>query len=161
MFRKKLSILGCIALCFFAAPTLAGSSHSHGYSTMEHGSLVIENIMIRAVPDTMRVTAGFLKITNKGNQEDRLMDITADFAGRSELHTMAMENGIMKMRPLVDGIVIPAGGEVILEPGGLHLMFMKMTSVPALGDMKEVTLHFELAGPITLMVPVKKIKHSH
>ena len=57
----------------------------------------------------MKVTAGFVTITNNGSSDDRLLRISTDFAARSELHTMSMDNGVMKMRPLADGIIIPAG----------------------------------------------------
>lgn len=58
------------------------------------------------------------------------MDITAQapatlvaaespVAGKVELHTMSMDGGVMKMRPL-EKIELPARKTVNLRPGGYH-----------------------------------------
>ena len=59
-----------------------------------------------------------------------------------------MENDVMKMRQLPDGIEIPAGATVELKPGGLHVMFMKIKHPLAEGDTFKATLNFEKAGKV-------------
>jgi len=62
---------------------------------------------------------------------------------------------VMRMR-MVDGgrIEIPAGGTVIMEPGGLHLMLINLTEPLEAGAAYPLTLKFERAGEWTLHVPV-------
>lgn len=86
------------------------------------GDIVLESPWSRATP----AGAGYLVITNKGSQSDRLLSFTTDLAGQPEVHEMAMDGGVMKMRPLMKGLEIPAGKSVKLEPGGYHLMLMKL-----------------------------------
>ena len=128
---------------------------------VQHGTLALDHIVIRAGLPGAKVTAGYLDITNTGAADDRLIAVEYDGAGRAEIHTMEMENGIMKMRPLKDGLIIPAGETVSLAPGGLHLMFMKLKALPKAGDHGQLTLEFERAGPVTIMAHVKTVKMGH
>jgi hypothetical protein len=83
---------------------------------------------------------------------------------RTELHTHINENGIFKMRE-VEAIEVPAGGEAVLEPGGLHVMFMGLHKPLKQGESVHLTLTFEKAGKVMVSVPVGKVgamgAHSH
>lgn len=98
--------------------------------------------------------AGFLTIQSKG-EADRLIGFRSALVKRPELHTHINDNGIMKMRQ-VEAIDVPAGGEVALRPGGLHLMMMGLTGHLTEGDTVDVTLIFEKAGDVEVKLPVKK-----
>lgn len=112
----------------------------------DHVDIKVESMVIRAVAEGTKVTGGFLTITNGGHHSDRLVSVSADFAGKSEIHTMIMDNGVMKMRELKDGIEIPAGETVTLKRGGNHLMFMKLSAAVEKGSEVQVKLVFEHAG---------------
>lgn len=118
---------------------------AHDYKT---GDLHIKHPRVVSPLPGAKVTAGYLEITNLGSEAERLLSVSADFAGKSEVHTMTMEDGIMKMRPLIDGIEIPAGETVVLKRGGLHLMFMKLQEEIDHGKLHPVTLTFEKAGKV-------------
>ena len=60
----------------------------------------------------------------------------------------------MQMMPQLDGVEIPAGGELVLEPGGYHVMLIGLTESLLAGDSFEATLTFENAGDVTVTVPV-------
>ena len=79
---------------------------------------------------------------------------------------MKMENDIMKMRELADGLAVPAGETVELKPGGYHIMFMGLKGPLVEGDTIEVQLTFEKAGDVTVRMPVaardaKAMKHGN
>ena len=107
------------------------------------------------------VTAAYATITNTGGADDRLVAVRADIAGRSEIHAMEVENGVMRMRALPEGLPVPAGETVVLEPGGLHLMLMRLESRPGQGDDVILTLEFERAGVVELRAPVVEMRHGH
>ena len=86
----------------------------------------------------MMATGGYLSLHNHGDSADRLTGVSAGFA-KSEIHEMTHDNG-HEMRPVKDGVEIPAGGMVTLKPGGLHLMFMGLSEPLKPGRMLEVTL---------------------
>ena len=127
--------------------------------------LEIEEAWIKETPPNHSVTGGYLKIKNDGNTADVLIGVSADFAMKSEIHEMKMEGDVMKMRPLENGLVIPADEEVYLKPGGYHLMFMRLKEQMVPKDVHQVTLTFKNNGSITIPMTVHKMshgmKHSH
>jgi uncharacterized protein YcnI len=111
------------------------------------GSLTIEAPWARATPGGAQVAGGFMKITNSGSEADRLVGGSVPFAGRFEVHEMAMDGGVMKMRE-TKGLEIKPGQTVELKPGGYHVMFMDLKSGLKEGQTVKGTLVFEKAGKI-------------
>jgi copper(I)-binding protein len=70
---------------------------------------------------------------------------------------MSMDNGVMKMRALANGIEIPAGGTVTLAPGGFHLMFITLKEPLKEGRKMPITLTFEKAGKVDTFLHVMAI----
>ena len=128
------------------------------------GDLKIENAWTRATPPRAKVGGGYVTITNTGSEADRLVSGSVAFAGVVEIHEMAVTDGVMKMRPLADGLEIPAGETVTLKPGGFHIMFMKLKEGLVEGETVSATLTFEKAGPVELkfqVAPVGAKKSGH
>lgn len=111
-------------------------------------ALSLEGPWIRATPGGAKVAGGYLKITNRGKETDRLTGGSLPVAGRVEVHEMAVENGVMKMRALPKGLSIAPGESVELKPGGYHLMFMDLRQGLKEGDTVKGTLVFEKAGTV-------------
>jgi len=102
------------------------------------------------------VAAGYASITNNGAEADRLIEVRSDFAASAEIHQMAVDgNGVMTMRPLADGIEIPAGEEVKLGPGSFHIMFMGPEKQLVEGENFAGTLVFEKAGEVEVEFAVE------
>ena len=125
-----------------------------GFMPVTAGDLELTAGVTRAMLPGQPVGGGFVTITNKGGEEDRLVSATSPEAGEVQMHEMAMEGDVMKMRQLNDGIVIPAGETVELKPGGLHLMFYKVSEPFKEGATVNVTLTFEKAGAVDLVLPI-------
>lgn len=88
-----------------------------------------------------------------GDEPDRLLGARAAVAAEVQIHeTTTGEDGTMTMRP-VDGLDLPADGDLVLEPGGYHLMLVDVERVEA-GDEIEVTLIWENSGEWTIPVDV-------
>ena len=121
------------------------------------GDLVITQAWSRATPGGAKVGGGYLTIENKGSTPDRLIGGSADVADKVEVHEMAMNNGVMTMRPLDKGLVIEPGKTVKLAPGGYHLMLLDLKSPLKQGDKLPVTLEFEKAGKVSLSLDVQGI----
>ncbi|WP_075214038.1 copper chaperone PCu(A)C [Mongoliimonas terrestris] len=110
--------------------------------------LSLEQPWICATPDGAKVAGGFVVIRNAGSEPDRLVGGSAPFSKSVEIHEMAMEGDVMKMRALPDGLDIPAGDAVVLKPGSYHVMFMGLTQPLAEGETVAGTLMFEKAGTV-------------
>ena len=121
------------------------------------GDLVITQPWSRATPAGAKVAGGYLTIENKGSAPDRLVSGTGDVAGRVEIHEMAMNNGVMTMRPLDKGLTIEPGKTVKLAPGGYHVMLMDLKNPLKQGEKVPLTLEFEKAGKVTLSLDVQGV----
>ena len=121
------------------------------------GDLVITQAWSRATPGGAKIAGGFLTIENKGAAPDRLTGVSGNVAGKVEIHEMAMNNGVMTMRPLDKGLAIEPGKTVKLAPGGLHLMLMDLKSPLNQGDKVPLTLEFEKAGKVALSLDVQGV----
>ena len=108
-----------------AAALLALSGGSSQAQEVKAGDLVIMQPWSRATPGGAKIAGGYLTIENKGTAPDRLTAASGDIAGKVEIHEMAMNNGVMTMRPLEKGLEIEPGKTVKLAPGGYHLMLME------------------------------------
>ncbi|MDB5525496.1 MAG: hypothetical protein JWM58_3259 [Rhizobium sp.] len=123
------------------------------------GDLQITSAAIKAMTPGQPVGGGFVTVVNNGKQDDRLVSVTvAAGAERVELHEMAMNNDIMTMRRLADGIPIAAGQTVEMKPGALHMMIMGVAKPFKAGETVRATLTFEKAGKVEIDMPVKDMK---
>lgn len=119
------------------------------------GSINISLPFSRATLPNAPVAGGFLTIENTGTEPDRLLSVASDIAGETQIHEMALEGDVMKMRQLADGVEIPAGETVVLAPGGVHIMFMGLKQTLVEGETVAVTLTFEKAGTVEILLPVE------
>lgn len=84
-------------------------------------NIEVINPTLKLTPPTMNVTAAFFTITNNGDKEVKLLRVTGEFAKEFEIHEMKMENGSMKMRPIVQ-LIVPSHKTIELKHGGYHIM---------------------------------------
>ncbi|MCR4283358.1 MAG: copper chaperone PCu(A)C [Bauldia sp.] len=138
MTRRLFATL--IAVSMFAAPAFAHE--------ITIGSLSLTDLWTRATPPGAPTAAGYLTITNDGNEADRLIAGASPDAGKGELHMMEVKDGMMTMHPVDGGIEIPAAGSVTLAPGGFHFMFITLKEPLKEGGKMPVTLTFEKAGTV-------------
>ncbi|MBR0688488.1 copper chaperone PCu(A)C [Bradyrhizobium manausense] len=143
-----------LALAAFSAVVIAAPVRA---DDVKAGDLVISQAWSRATPGGAKVAGGFLTIENKGSAPDKLVAVTAEIAGKAEVHEMAMDNGVMKMRPLDKGLVIEPGKTVKLAPGGNHLMLQDLKGPFKQGEKVPVTLEFEKAGKVVVSLDVQGV----
>lgn len=97
---------------------------------------------------------GFLTLVNSGAQ-DRIVAASSPACDHVELHTMSMENSVMRMRE-VQSIPVPAGQTLRMRPGaGYHLMLMDLKAPLQVGQTVPVTVKFEKAGSVTVDLKVE------
>jgi len=121
------------------------------------GDLVITQAWSRATPGGAKVGGGYLTIENKGSAPDRLIGGSAEVSDKVQVHEMAVNNGVMTMRPLDQGLVIEPGKTVKLAPGGYHLMLLDLKNPLKQGEKLPITLEFERAGKVSLSLDIQGI----
>lgn len=145
--RKTGSVLIAMVLTMAAGPILAGTFGVHAP-------------MVRMVPPGQTVSAAFMILHNHGMQERTVIAVHSDVADAVELHNHIVEDGMMKMRR-VDAIVVPGHAEVVLKPGGLHIMLIGLARNLEAG--KNVTLELEFADGerLSFQAPVQMVSKEH
>ncbi len=142
----RIVIAAALAWSFsFAAPASAD------------GPLTVEDARARILLAN-RPGAAWLTIRNSGGA-DRLIGVESPAAERIELHTHRHEGGVMVMRPL-EGMDVPAKGEVTLMPGGDHIMLFGLKPGLAVGVRFPLTLVFEKAGRVTVEVRIAPLAET-
>ena len=109
----------------------------------------------RATAGMGRSGAVFVTLHNQGGA-DRLTGAATPVAARAMLHESVEENGVSQMRMLA-AVDLPAGGTVVLRPGGVHIMLMGLKHPLARGDRFPLTLTFQSAPPVTVTVEVRGV----
>lgn len=117
-------------------------------------AITVVDPYVRLAPPNAPATGAFMVIRNGGSKEARLVKAANPLSKLTELHTHLNENGMMKMRQ-VNAIAVPAGGEAVLAPGGLHVMMIDLKAPLKEGQMVPLTLVFDDGSSKQLDVPVK------
>jgi hypothetical protein len=148
---RGFSTLTVVALLTaFAAPAFAqGNGNSAG-----NASITVEQPYARATPTGAKTGAAYMTIDNKSASADKLTAVSTDVADKAQVHQMTVENGVMQMREVADGLPVPANGSVALKPGSYHVMLIGLKKPLTAGDSFPLTLTFAKAGTISVTVPV-------
>ena len=121
------------------------------------GDLVIEHPVARATTAMAMTGAGYFVIMNNGTEDDRLVEITANFP-RVMMHDTKTNDGIATMFHIEGGVAVPAGGTVTFEPGSKHVMFMGLNGDPfEIGEEIPATMNFEKAGELDIVFVVEEM----
>ncbi|MBX5009143.1 DUF1775 domain-containing protein [Rhizobium lentis] len=122
--------------------------------TINTGDLEISGGFAKVMLPGQPVGGGFFTVKNNGKTDDRLVSVSSPASGEVQIHEMVTKDNVMRMRQLKEGLAIAAGQTVKLEPGNLHLMFQKVKTPFKQGDTVPVTLTFEKAGKVDLVLQV-------
>jgi copper(I)-binding protein len=99
----------------------------------------------------------YLELRGAPDMPDRLESLSFAGAARAEIHRTVRKGDLVGMEALPEGLVVPAGTRVSLEPGGLHVMLLDLAAPLEAGAVFTVTLHLAQAGDLDLSVPVRSL----
>ena len=129
----------------------------------------VQSAWARATVQGQKATGAFMTLTAK--TATTLVGVSTSVAGVAEVHEMKMDNNVMQMRALPDGLALPAGKAVALQPGGYHVMLMdlklplqKDTTIPLtlrFKDAKGVESSLDIKLPVSQVAPAGGQKHQH
>jgi periplasmic copper chaperone A len=150
--KTKTCMVMLILAALLALTGCGGGEASGGEAP---GGITVTDAWVRESAMMERAGAAYMVIQNGDSAEDRLLAATTSAAATVELHESKEMNGMMTMSP-VEAIVIPAGGQAELKPGGLHVMLIGLQAPLAVGDEVSLTLRFERAGEMTVTAVVRE-----
>ena len=122
--------------------------------------IIIDNVWIKETPPNHKITAGYLTIENLSDTDAKLLSVSSSFAKKVEIHQMKMDGKVMKMRPIKDGLFIPAGEVMYLKPDGFHLMFMMLNMQIIPQQTHRITLTFRNIGSVEVSATIKSTPSS-
>ncbi|MBP6985174.1 MAG: copper chaperone PCu(A)C [Alphaproteobacteria bacterium] len=125
----------------------------HGYSL---AAVTVSEAWARAGKPN---SAGFMKLANTSSTDVRIVAAQTASAQKTELHDHLQEGDVFRMRK-VDQLVIPAGGEIELMPGGKHVMFFDMAADMQEGKVMELDLVLDSGEKIHCQLPIKSMTHN-
>ena len=102
--------------------------------------VTVSNAWVRPTSPGQEVGAAYMTLTSK--QDAKLVGVESDASKSVEIHSMTMNNGVMKMR-MLDTLELSAGKPYALAPGGYHLMLFDLKEPLAEGKVVNFTLHFK------------------
>lgn len=121
-------------------------------ATAAQAQVTVGDPWVRATVPQQSGTGAFMRLTSE--TAAALVQAQSPVARRVEIHEMAMENNVMKMRQ-VPRIDLPAGKTVELRPGGYHIMLIDLHGQVKEGDQVPLTLTIESADGVRSTVDVQ------
>ena len=108
-------------------------------------TVTVADAWVRATVAAQRATGAFLKLTVRGG-DVTLIAASSPVAGVTQIHEMAMSEGVMRMREVTGGVPLKAGQSFELKPGGYHIMMMDLKQPVKAGDRVLLSLTFKQAN---------------
>jgi len=179
---RLLSLVAALALTGAAVAGCGSSDGATSATTVAPEGVVITDPWVRATPGGSTLGAAYMTIS--ASEGDRLVraEVPTSIATTTEVHETVTSDstdtdgamgasevegsedtegdgmgggmGQMTMRE-VSGVDIPADGDVVLEPGGFHIMLIDLVAPLAAGEVVPITLTFEKAGVIEVQATVR------
>lgn len=126
-----------------------------------HAQTTVKEAWVRGTVASQKSTGVYAQITSSGG--GRLVAVSSPLAGVAEIHEMAMDGDVMRMRAL-PSLELPAGKTVELKPGGYHVMLLELKQELKAGGAVPLTLVVEGADgkreSIEIRAPVKALADS-
>ena len=126
-----------------------------------------DRVLIRRIEGEEKTKGGLIvpDTAREKPSEGEVMAVGPN-AGRFEIHESTEIGGVMRMRPLAQGLEIKPGETVELRPGGHHVMFMDLREGLKQGQSVKGILQFEKAGSVEVEYRVAPVGgggggHSH
>ena len=132
----------------------AGMMLASAAASAQTSDVQITDAWARATPGGAQTAAAYVSMESASG--DKLTGVSTPAAQKADIHSMTMDNGVMKMRQ-VDGVDLPPGQKITLKPGGYHIMLTGLAKPLAEGQTFPLTLTFAKSSPQTVTVTVQKI----
>jgi hypothetical protein len=121
------------------------------------GDIHIAHPHARATVPGQPAAAAYIGLDNGGKTADKLIGASSPVAKAVELHTMSMDNNIMRMREVKE-IDLPPGAKIMMKPGdGYHLMLLGLSHPLKAGEKIPLTLKFEKFGTLEVQVVIDEL----
>lgn len=148
------SIFLVAVMVFWIATLQAVIAQTKTSGPWKLGDITVEQAWARVTPGGSRTGAIYLTIHNKSSTDDLLLAVDSSAAQTTAVHESRIVDGVASMEPLPVGIPMPSHGEVVMRPGGVHIMLTGLSGELAVGNVLPVKMVFQEAGSLDFEVPI-------
>ena len=131
------------------------TSHAHKF---EAENMIIDHPWMKVFNNN---GAGYFKIKNIGQTDIELLEVVSENVNNIEMHTIIMEEGVSKMRPIKGGVIVKAGESLEFKPMGYHLMFFDINEKLIEGELMNAYFRFKNSKDLLVKFKVESNKSSH
>jgi hypothetical protein len=149
----SLMVAGGLSACASTSTEAQASPSTAAESASAGCPVQITDQWVKAAESGM--TAAFGQLENPTDQDVTITAASSTAATAMELHEVVDKDGEMVMQPVDGGFTVPADDQLLLEPGGYHLMFMGLTGPIEAGDEVEITLTCADGATTSFTAPAK------
>ena len=122
------------------------NAHALDSNNINHQNAInIKDAWVRPSHPGQDVGAAYMTLTSM--QDVTLIRIESDVSDSIEIHSMSMQNGVMKMR-MLDNLPLIAGKPYKLEPGGFHLMLFDLKKTLVEGESVNFVFYFRTKNKV-------------
>lgn len=118
------------------------------------GDIFVEQAWARLAPGGSGMGTVYLTVHNMSGQDELLLAVDSPIAKSTAIYETNVKDGVASMDPLPMGVNLPSHDEVVMRPGGIHIMMSGMAKDTKVGSLLPVTMVFRDAGSLDLEVPV-------
>jgi copper(I)-binding protein len=118
-------------------------------------TLSIDHLWVRAVPPHMTMTAAYGELRNDGVDPVTVVSVLTSITDRASIHETQLRNDRAMMRP-VTALPIAPGQQVTLEPGGLHLMLMELTTPLEIGQSVNICFMLDVGDSVCAEAQIRR-----
>ena len=155
MQARAVAIVTSLALALAVVGCSPAGSSGGSPTAVAGGPLVVRDAWVRAAP-AGGTSAAYMSMTNGRLAPDSLVGVSApDITDSASLHQTSTDASGMTGMTHTESLAIPAGGTVVLEPGGFHIMLMDLKHDLKAGDRVRLILAFEQAGVLNVDAEVR------
>ena len=131
------------------------TSHAHKF---EAENMIIDHPWMKVFNNN---GAGYFKIKNIGQTDIELLEVVSESVNNIEMHTIIMEEGVSKMRPIKGGVIVKAGESLEFKPMGYHLMFFDINEKLIEGELMNAHFRFKNSKDLLVKFKVESNKSVH
>jgi copper(I)-binding protein len=152
---KRAHFVGLAALMVASIGTVTSDAAQTTTSgPWKLGNITVEQAWGRVTPGGSRTGAIYLIIHNTSPNDDLLLAVDSSAAQTTAVHESRIVDGVASMEALPVGIPMPSHGEVVMQPGGIHIMLTGVSKALIVGSTIPVKLVFQEAGSLDFEVPI-------
>jgi copper(I)-binding protein len=142
-----------------AAGLATSAAAHHAGEVVPAGDLHVGHAWTYEVAAMAHAVDVYLTIDNEGEEPDRLIAASVDFAGKVEIQAPVVEDGVLKTAT-VQAVEIAPGQTLTFQPGGVHLVLQSVQRTFEHGQHFDLALTFERAGTVEVEVQIEEPEHE-